>query len=489
MRRWLLLGSALLIASAGVGGNAWAAGSPAAPQRRGRQGSPHGAATSHVRSRGRKQVIRLDRRTSAQPRAAWGRASPQNSAAASGHRREDQRHVHRVQRAGTGGVPGRREHLADPDPQHRADRRRRRLVEPHRAVQGPQRPRRCRPDRLRREFHGAPGQNVYYPMALANAIAGSDLCPPTSATAGPTSDFAIRAAPRSRRRSTAPSRPGTTAPTGIRAAGQVDLESVVLHELGHGLGFVGTFDVPESDRPTGNGVLRPRRRRTLTPRSSTRSSRDGLGNRPADSYQRDRSRQLGDALRGKDGGLSWDRGGRRRRRRRIARAVCARSRTRRAAVSRISTRRTYPAGRRQRADDARPRISARSSIPSVRSCSECSRTWIGRRPALRRHPRRRLSRCSTDAAGQPARDDELHAARQIPIAASTALPAYVDIKAVVVDVTVQSPTRTGIWHDAAAAAPATAVHFRPARTSRPAGPERCRPSCRWTRRRDHSGLD
>ena len=34
---------------------------------------------------------------------------------------------------------------------------------------------------------------------------------------------------------------------------QVDLESVVLHELGHGLGFVGTFDVPDPNG-TGNGV-------------------------------------------------------------------------------------------------------------------------------------------------------------------------------------------------------------------------------------------
>jgi hypothetical protein len=88
------------------------------------------------------------------------------------------------------------------------------------------------------DFPNAP-TSAYYPIALANALAGVDLLPANyCATVSDGSD---------------PSRPDISASfnsnpivpwylgtDGRVPAGTVDLESVVLHELGHGLGFIGT---------------------------------------------------------------------------------------------------------------------------------------------------------------------------------------------------------------------------------------------------------
>jgi hypothetical protein len=77
-----------------------------------------------------------------------------------------------------------------------------------------------------RNFTGAPQQNTWYPQALANKLAGSDLDTSTDdIEANFNSDFNWYF--------------GTEgyAPT------KFDLMSVALHELGHGLGFAGTMSV------------------------------------------------------------------------------------------------------------------------------------------------------------------------------------------------------------------------------------------------------
>ncbi len=89
--------------------------------------------------------------------------------------------------------------------------------------------------RLRRNFVNAPIQDVFYPFALADALAGVDLDPPDPQTGEVTHDivatfnstnsnfyFGLDGNP--------PGGPG----------GQFDFKTIVLHELGHGLGFVGS---------------------------------------------------------------------------------------------------------------------------------------------------------------------------------------------------------------------------------------------------------
>jgi hypothetical protein len=84
------------------------------------------------------------------------------------------------------------------------------------------------PKSLYANFAGAPQTNTYYPVALANARHGSDLNPALSdigATFSSTyANFYF----------------GTD---GHPPAGKIDFESVVLHELGHGLGFLGSMNV------------------------------------------------------------------------------------------------------------------------------------------------------------------------------------------------------------------------------------------------------
>ena len=89
-------------------------------------------------------------------------------------------------------------------------------------------------------FNGAPDKTLYYASALANALAGRDL-DPTS----PEIEISIT--------SNAPWYYGTD---GICPARSFDLVSVILHEMGHGLGFVsGNYYEPFSgfgrvDQPT-----------------------------------------------------------------------------------------------------------------------------------------------------------------------------------------------------------------------------------------------
>jgi hypothetical protein len=83
------------------------------------------------------------------------------------------------------------------------------------------------PANFRRDFTGSPRAGTYYPDALANVLAGRDLD-----TAHPeiTANF----------NSTFPS--WYLGTDGRPGAESYDFESVVLHELGHGLGLVGTLD-------------------------------------------------------------------------------------------------------------------------------------------------------------------------------------------------------------------------------------------------------
>jgi hypothetical protein len=80
-----------------------------------------------------------------------------------------------------------------------------------------------------RNFSGAPQANVWYPAGLANKLAGTDLFTGTDnhdINASFSSSFTWYY--------------GTD---GLAPAGQYDFVSVVLHELGHGLGFFGSANV------------------------------------------------------------------------------------------------------------------------------------------------------------------------------------------------------------------------------------------------------
>jgi hypothetical protein len=91
------------------------------------------------------------------------------------------------------------------------------------------------PNTVHRDFAGAPLPNTWYPQALANNFAGFDVLPNVS-DIGAVFNSAI----------------GTTCPLpsvwyyGLDAnppPGQLDFVSVVLHELGHGLGFSGRINL------------------------------------------------------------------------------------------------------------------------------------------------------------------------------------------------------------------------------------------------------
>ena len=95
-------------------------------------------------------------------------------------------------------------------------------------------------------FLNAPNQNAFYPIALANAISGTDLLTPNLCTNAQVSSTGadISASFNSDESDwyygTDGNVRGSNDPSGLPP--QVDLESVVLHELGHGLGFTGTYE-------------------------------------------------------------------------------------------------------------------------------------------------------------------------------------------------------------------------------------------------------
>ena len=84
------------------------------------------------------------------------------------------------------------------------------------------------PETFLRDFSAAPVAATWYPVALANTLQGSDLSPGNPhITANFNSNFANWYL-------------GTD---GLTPPDRFDLMSVVLHELGHGLGFVGSMNM------------------------------------------------------------------------------------------------------------------------------------------------------------------------------------------------------------------------------------------------------
>jgi hypothetical protein len=95
-----------------------------------------------------------------------------------------------------------------------------------------------------KNFSNAPLQNVWYPIALANAIAGKDLVNATKPLSDPTSQAQIEAQFNSQLDS--PSCQGGSLAWYYGLDGnhgtKEDLLVVLLHELGHGLGFIGVVN-------------------------------------------------------------------------------------------------------------------------------------------------------------------------------------------------------------------------------------------------------
>jgi hypothetical protein len=92
-----------------------------------------------------------------------------------------------------------------------------------------------------RDFAGAPQAGTWFPNAIANRNAGVDLLPAASGGCTDPSDISASF------NSTANWYYGTD---GLTPSGQVDFESVVLHELGHGLGFSGSATISGA-----NGII------------------------------------------------------------------------------------------------------------------------------------------------------------------------------------------------------------------------------------------
>lgn len=150
-------------------------------------------------------------------------------------------------------------------------------------------------------FTHAPRQNVAYPIALANAIAGADQLPADVCASDPNfpnpSGAEISASFNSDQQA------WYYGTDGHPGANQVDLESVVLHELGHGLGFVGSYDVPDNPS-TGFGIAGlSGNGQDLTIFDTFVA--DGAG-QPLDTAYTSNTLLLGNALRGEKSGLEWD---------------------------------------------------------------------------------------------------------------------------------------------------------------------------------------
>ena len=98
----------------------------------------------------------------------------------------------------------------------------------------------ARPGSYFADFNGAPDSSLWYPSALANALAGRDLDPKQSEIVIQVNSLAE----------------WNTTNDGLSHANQYDLQSVFLHEMGHGLGFLSTdsydsfFGYGSIDQPT-----------------------------------------------------------------------------------------------------------------------------------------------------------------------------------------------------------------------------------------------
>lgn len=149
------------------------------------------------------------------------------------------------------------------------------------------------PANFRRDFAGAPRAGTWYPDALANSIAGRDLD-----AAHPEIEANFNSAFASWYLGT-DGHPGSNA---------YDFESVVLHELAHGLGLVGTFDglnPPDYAADTGKGYWGLDYSGD-SPTIFDRLAVDGLGRDALDTgVYPNGSYGLGGLLRGSNGGLQW----------------------------------------------------------------------------------------------------------------------------------------------------------------------------------------
>ena len=116
-----------------------------------------------------------------------------------------------------------------------------------------------------RDFNGAPYSSTYYPVALANALYGSDLLQGAS--------YHIEA-----NFSSTIGKPGCMENSGwyygldgSPPQGKFDLVSVILHELGHGLGFLSLADLTTGQKPNGydDAYIRNLERHGATPSAYT----------------------------------------------------------------------------------------------------------------------------------------------------------------------------------------------------------------------------
>ncbi len=158
-------------------------------------------------------------------------------------------------------------------------------------------------------FSSRARQGVFYPVALANAISGIDQLPSNTClpeNVGNPGGAEIIASFNSTPGAEAPWYFGTD---GNPGSGQVDLESVVLHELGHGLGLVGTFDGldPNDGFDIQRGYYGLSGSGTEPTIFDTFLS-DGSGNKLGAGTYRNNTTALGAVLRGSYGGARWSGG-------------------------------------------------------------------------------------------------------------------------------------------------------------------------------------
>ncbi len=302
MRRWPLFASALLIATggvAGLGGNAWAATSPGAPVTA--KATPHLVAGHETFKAGSKQVVRLDP-TPVTPQARLRPYAAQNFAALPVTAKINVTYIGfsaPARAAFQAAVNIWQTHIHSSVPiDVVADwsNLTRQYGDPY--ILGA-----AGPTSFVENFPNAPQPNVAYPVALANAIADSDQLPSNVCNSDPSFQDASGAEITASFNS-APEAPWYFG-TGTFPAGAVDFESVVLHELGHGLGFVGTFDGldPSTGNDAGKGYF------GLTSDGSNPTvfdtlTSDGSGT-PLTSYANG-SLALGNVLRGGANGARWN---------------------------------------------------------------------------------------------------------------------------------------------------------------------------------------
>jgi hypothetical protein len=154
----------------------------------------------------------------------------------------------------------------------------------------------------------ATNQNAYYPIALANAISGTDLLTANLCTnrqispTGAEISASFNSTESDWYYGTDGNVPGLTSPGGPK----VDLESVVLHELGHGLGFTGTYEGlnPQTGEDQGLGYFGLTGNGTMPTIFDTFAA-NGTGTSLLGHYSAGRP-ELGAVLRGGSGGVRWN---------------------------------------------------------------------------------------------------------------------------------------------------------------------------------------